>query len=61
MKGQLKMLRQAERLYLNAARKAGDMRLVKYILGHSPELEEEVDSDAQIVYNKKYKKIFIHR
>lgn len=55
-KAQLKMLRQAERLYLDAARKAGDMRLVKYILGRSPELEEEVDSDAQIVYNKKYKK-----
>lgn len=55
-KAQLKMLRQAEKLYLDAARKAGDMRLVKYILGRSPELEEEVDSDAQIVYNKKYKK-----
>ena len=52
-KAQLKMLRQAERLYLDAARKAGDMRLVKYILGRSPELEEEVDPDAQIVYNRK--------
>ncbi len=52
-KAQLKMLRQAERLYLDAARKAGDMRLVKYILGRSPELEEEVESDAQIVYNRK--------
>lgn len=55
-RGQLKMLRQAEKLYLDAARKAGDMRLVKYILSRSPETEEEVDSDAQIVYNKKYKK-----
>ena len=52
-RGQLKMLRQAEKLYLDAARKAGDMRLVKYILGRSPELEEEVDSDTQIVYNRK--------
>ena len=52
-KAQLEMLRKAERLYLDAARKAGDMRLVKYILGRSPELEEEVDSDAQIVYNRK--------
>lgn len=58
-KAQLEMLRRAERLYLDAARKAGDMRLVKYILGRSPELEEEVDSDAQIVYNRKglYKQI----
>lgn len=58
-KAQLEMLRKAERLYLDAARKAGDMRLVKYILGRSPELEEEVDSDAQIVYNRKglYKQI----
>lgn len=55
-KAQLKMLRQAEKLYLDAARKAGDMRLVRYILSRSPELEEEVDSDAKIVYNKKYKK-----
>lgn len=52
-RGQLKMLRQAEKLYLDAARKAGDMRLVKYILSRSPETEEEVDSDAQIVYNRK--------
>lgn len=52
-KAQLEMLRKAERLYLDAARKAGDMRLVKYILGRSPELEEEVDSGAQIVYNRK--------
>ena len=51
-RGQLKMLRQAEKLYLDAARKAGDMRLVKYILSRSPETEEEVDSDAQIVYNR---------
>ena len=58
-RGQLKMLRQAEKLYLDAARKAGDMRLVKYILSRSPETEEEVDSDAQIVYNRKglYKQI----
>ena len=58
-KAQLEMLRKAERLYLDAARKAGDMRLVKYILGRSPELEEEVDSGAQIVYNRKglYKQI----
>ena len=58
-RGQLKMLRQAEKLYLGAARKAGDMRLVKYILSRSPETEEEVDSDAQIVYNRKglYKQI----
>ena len=48
-----KRLKKAESLYLSAARKAGDARLVKYILGHSPELEEEVDSDAQIVYNRK--------
>lgn len=52
-RGQLKMLRQAEKLYLDAARKAGDMRLVKYILSRSPETEEEIDSDAQIVYNRK--------
>lgn len=51
-RSQLKMLRQAEKLYLDAARKAGDMRLVKYILSRSPETEEEVDSDAQIVYNR---------
>ena len=51
-RGQLKMLRQAEKLYLDAARKAGDMRLVRYILSRSPETEEEVDSDAQIVYNR---------
>lgn len=58
-RGQLKMLRQAEKLYLDAARKAGDMRLVKYILSRSPETEEEVDSDAQIAYNRKglYKQI----
>lgn len=51
-RGQLKMLRQAEKLYLDAARKAGDMRLVKYILSRSPETDEEVDPDAQIVYNR---------
>lgn len=53
------MLRKAEKLYLDAARKAGDMRLVRYILSRSPETEEEVDSDAQIVYNRKgiYKQI----
>lgn len=58
-RGQLKMLRQAEKLYLDAARKAGDMRLVKYILSRSPDTEEEIDSDAQIVYNRKglYKQI----
>lgn len=58
-RGQLKMLRQAEKLYLDAARKAGDMRLVRYILSRSPETEEQVDPDAQIVYNRKglYKQI----
>ena len=46
------MLRRAEKLYLDAARKAGDMRLVRYILSRSPETDEEVDPDAQIVYNR---------
>lgn len=31
----------------------GDLRLAKYISSHSPELEKELDSDTEIVYNKK--------
>ena len=59
-RGQLKMLRQAEKLYLDAARKAGNMRLVKYILSRSPETEEDVDTDERIVYNKKWFS-FLHK
>ena len=53
-RGQLKMLRQAEKLYLDAARKAGDMRLVKYILSRSPETEEEVDSEYEYEQTMKF-------
>lgn len=53
-RGQLKMLRRAEKLYLDAARKAGDMRLVKYILSRSPETEEEVDSEYEYEQNMKF-------
>ena len=48
-----KRLLTAEKLWLKAAYKAGDMKLARFILAHDLELEEEVDSDAQIVYNKK--------
>ena len=59
-KAEIQTLRRAEGLYLSAARQAGNIKLFKFILDHDRDLKEEVnddvDSDAQIVYNKKYKR-----
>ena len=41
-RGQAKLIRQAEGLYLKAAEAAGNKRIVKMILAHRPELEEEL-------------------
>ncbi len=40
-RAQAKLIKQAERLYLKAAEKAGNKRIVKMILSHDPELEDE--------------------
>ena len=50
-----KQLLTAEKLWLKAAYKAGDMKLAKYILAHNPELEKDIDGPAEIKYNKKDK------
>lgn len=48
-----KRLIQAEKLYLKAASKAGNMQLVKMILAQNPDLAEEIDNSGEIRYNKK--------
>lgn len=48
-----KRLIQAEKLYLKAASKAGNMQLVKMILAQNPDLAEEIDNFGEIRYNKK--------
>ena len=48
-----KRLIRAEKLYLKAASKAGNMQLVKMILAQNPDLAEEIDNSGEIRYNKK--------
>lgn len=48
-----KQIHEAEKLYLKAAAKAGDMKLVRFILSRNPDLEKEIDVSAEIKYNKK--------
>lgn len=50
-----KRLLTAEKLWLKAAYKAGDMKLARFILAHDPELAKEIDVSAEIKYNKKDK------
>lgn len=50
-----KRLIQAEKLYLKAASKAGNMQLVKMILAQNPDLAEEIDNSGEIRYNIKDK------
>lgn len=51
-----KQLREAEKLYLKAAAKAGNMQIQRFILAHSPDLEKEIDVSTEIKYNFKGKK-----
>lgn len=51
-KEQLRLLKKAERLYLAAAEKAGNFDLKQFIHSDEEELEEKIDSDAKVVYNK---------
>lgn len=48
-----KQLHEAEKLYLKAAAKAGDMKLVRYLYSRNPDLKKEIDVSAEIKYNKK--------
>lgn len=48
-----KQLHEAEKLYLKAAAKAGNMQIQRFILAHSPDLEKEIDVSTEIKYNKK--------
>ena len=50
-----KQLLTAEKLWLKAAYKVGDMKLARFILAHDPELAKEIDVSAEIKYNKKDK------
>jgi hypothetical protein len=56
-----KQIHKAEKLYLKAAAKAGDMKLVKFILSRNPDLEKEIDVSAEIKYNKKAKYLNISK
>lgn len=56
-----KQIHEAEKLYLKAAAKAGDMKLVKFILSRNPDLEKEIDVSAEIKYNKKAKYLNISK
>ena len=50
-----KQIHEAENLYLKAAAKARDMKLVRFILSRNPDLEKEIDVSTEIKYNKKAK------
>lgn len=56
-----KQIHEAEKLYLKAAAKAGDMKLVKFILSRNPDLEKEIDVSTEIKYNKKAKYLNISK
>ena len=56
-----KQLLTAEKLWLKAAYKAGDMKLARFILAHDPELAKEIDVSAEIKYNKKAKYLNISK
>lgn len=56
-----KQIHEAEKLYLKAAAKAGDMKLVRFILSRNPDLEKEIDVSAEIKYNKKAKYLNISK
>ncbi len=56
-----KQIHEAEKLYLKAAAKAGDMKLVKFILSRNPDLEKEIDVSSEIKYNKKAKYLNISK
>ena len=53
-KGASKTLKTAQKLYIKAAEKVGNVRLAKYFLSHAPELEDEsLDSASEVRYNRK--------
>lgn len=52
-KATYKQLQTAEKLWLKAAYKAGDIRLAKMILSYNPDLEKEFDLSGEIRYNRK--------
>ena len=56
---QLRRIQKAEKLYLEAARAAGNGKLVRYILAQEDDEEESVDSEAEVQYNRNrtYKQI----
>lgn len=56
-----KQIHEAEKLYLKAAAKAGDMKLVRFVLSRNPDLEKEIDVSAEIKYNKKAKYLNISK
>lgn len=56
-----KQIHEAEKLYLKAAAKAGDMKLVRFILSRNPDLEKEIDVSTEIKYNKKAKYLNISK
>ena len=56
-KGASKTLKTAQKLYIKAAEKVGNVRLAKYFLSHAPELEDEsLDSEEKVRYNRKVAK-----